>query len=95
MHFYLQDLQPGIGGLLGFFLFFLLLFLFGFIFCIFFFVFLVYITNYNQKPTELSDGEPELVRPSDNPAMVLIFKHKAQRLKIGELKTQPRQSSIK
>ena len=54
-----------------------------------------YITNYNQKPTELSDGEPELVRPSDNPAMVLIFKHKAQRLGIGELKTQPRQSLIK
>ena len=62
---------------------------------VFFFVFLFYITNYNQKPTELSDGEPELVRPSDNPAMVLIFKHKAQRLKIGELKTQPRQSSIR
>ena len=36
-----------------------------------------YTTNYNQKPKELSDGEPELVRPSDNPAVVLIFKHKA------------------
>ena len=41
-------------------------------------------TNHNQKPTELSDGEPELVRPSDNPAMVLIFKHKAHFSKIED-----------
>ena len=70
-HFYLQDLQPGIGGLLFFFFCFFLLFLFGFIFSIFFFVFLFYVTNYNQKPTELS----ELVRLSDNSATALIFKH--------------------
>ena len=73
-HFYLQDLQPGIGGLLFVFCFIIFVW---FYLLYFFFVFLFYVTNYNQKPTELSDREPELVRPSDNSAMALIFKHKA------------------
>ena len=41
-------------------------------------------TNHTQKPTKLSDAEPILVRPSNNLAVVLIFKHKAHFSKIED-----------
>ena len=94
-HFYLQDLQPGIGGLLFFFGFFVFYYFCLVLSFVFFFVFLFYVTNYNQKPTELSDGESELVRLSDNSAMALIFKQIFPSLKIVELNSQPTQSSIR